>query len=201
MRCQVRDLYARGEQEATVADDLLQVRHPRPFAPADPLVPVLQAKRRRAEAQRSEPLVPRAVYEVPDLCSAQRPGPKVVIRLGQAVPDLGRLAVAARHRHDRDLAKLVEAAPDLCHLGRAPPLRSLSCEARHLLAFRKLDDAAALQLQQRLPASDLAELPVGRSPLEPLAHAPRERASRDRRLGLDGGADTFHHLCSEPLAR
>jgi len=60
--------------------------------------------------------------------------------------------------------------------------------------------AAALQGQQRLAATHLAQLAARRAPAQPFTDLPRQRPPGERGLGLHRGRNARHHVRAEPLA-
>jgi hypothetical protein len=185
MTGQVLNFDPRQNQKAAVGDHLGQVFSARSITPANPAIARLNAPRRRAESQPSQPLSFAALDQIAQLRSAKRPRAQIMIALHQLIPAPRSLALSAVHSNQLHPTQFSHTTLD--RLRGWNRLRKLSSPTPRRLVSRRPqpDHASPIKSRKRYAATHLLELTVGATPVQYPTHPARQPHPRYSRLALD----------------
>ena len=162
-----------------LAITILQMFAARFLVPANSAVARLDTPRRGAEGQSAQPLPRAAAKQITNLRSAQRLCAQIVILVHQLVPDLREGTVGTVDPHQTDRLQGLQGGRDRGGL-QSQRLASNPSRSRNraLIDLRQLQETAAMQLQQRHPATNFFELAQSRAPQFSRWQTSRERTPR-----------------------
>ena len=198
VRGQVGYLDPGHDQEARLADHLVEVGPPRGLAPANPGVAGRQAPGRGAERHPAQPAA-LAAEEVALLGSDQRSAAQRVVAGEEVIPP-GRPRRSTADPHQLDGAEVRQPAPDRVRARSCRLTQAMNRTAHTSVRSRQRHQASPLQLDQRLAGPDLAEPIRRRPPIEPLAQPARQLTARTARLGLNPATKPIQDLRTERAA-
>jgi hypothetical protein len=92
------------------------------------------------------------------------------------------------------VAQILQIAPDLLQIGHVLVLTHTTVQ-EPVMAFglREFYSTSPMEFRQRLSATRIPELPVGRPPVEQLAHSSGQTPPRNRRFFLQDCANLLDH--------
>ena len=197
---QVRNLYARHDQEPAVAHDKLAVGRLGLPGPTDVPVAICQAKGTGTEAHAAQHTEAFASDQIPHLRAAQRPAAQRMIVAHQAFPVPGGPAKTTAHRHDLDRPQLLKRPCEGAMLWRRSVIACRVLESPRSPDGRQIDQPALMEFAQSLAASHVFQPAVGPAPIEHVADTARQLAPGEIRFSLDQAGNPLHCIVVEFLS-
>ena len=190
------------KEKPTVANDLREIFLSRLVTPPDPLFSGRHMPCRGAESQSTDRSIGRGVDEVANLSAAQRSTAQEMERVHEGVPKPGSFSVTELDRYELNMAKIVNAAGKVFNPFGNLDLRSMPCgdEPTNGFLCRQLDGSHSVEFRQSFSTTHILKLPVGGSPVQPLANATGHGTPRNARIQLKQSVDPAYHLGVELLS-